>query len=429
LTVTQDAISKKINKQIGLRKTEQDQLDKSSEKVKSYQDALNRGSDQTKVIEEMIATQQSLLTANDRSKSSLMELQKVEELLLFTRNKASPVEYAKLENTWDQNIANQRLIEDKKIQLTLDQEALRISAAKDKREAARFQIEKAQAAQLKGRSGASVENGLFTRNMKLLNDQLAQLGDEKLTEKQRINDLIEQEVARHNSKMEELNAGSFQAAVDTFAMGSQQVTSLADLMTNGVKQVEDSTAEMNAGQKAAFILMQGVAATMAIINGISLGMSLAKNFGILDPTLAAASGYATFGTALGVAQGSAIMATTFAGAFDKGGTIPSGQMGIVSEYGDELVNGQLIKGPAKVTSREDTAKMMNGGGNTTKIIIENKIDGANYTTQQIDENTVKVIAEKVFSDNIDSGVSSVVSNRNSKATKAMKSKFNVRSNY
>ena len=114
---------------------------------------------------------------------------------------------------------------------------------------------------------------------------------------------------------------------------------------------------------------------------------------------------------------------------DNGGYIPPGQNGIVSEYGDELVNGVLVKGPARVTSREDTAAAMSGGASSVKILIENKIDGATYTTQQIDENTVKVIAEKVFNQNIDSGVSNVLGNRNSKATKQLKSNFNVRGKY
>jgi len=280
-------------------------------------------------------------------------------------------------------------------------------------------------AQTKRKDATGVETNLFINNIKILNNQKKQLGEDELDERKRIDSLIEQEVARHNSKMDELNLSSLQASVATFAMGSQQITSLANMMTNGVQQVKDATAEMNAGQKAAFIISQGIAAAMAVVNGISLGMSLAKTFGILDPTTAAASGYATFGTALGVANASAIMSTTLAGAFDKGGNIPSGQMGIVSEYGDELVNGQLIKGPARVTSREDTAKMMNSGMSQTNITIENKIEGASFRTQQVDENTVKIIAEQVFSDNIDSGVSGVLTNRNSKSTKALKSKFTV----
>ncbi|MEL7281346.1 MAG: hypothetical protein AAGK79_13385 [Pseudomonadota bacterium] len=45
----------------------------------------------------------------------------------------------------------------------------------------------------------------------------------------------------------------------------------------------------------------------------------------------------------------------FAGLFDKGGDIPRGQFGIVGERGPEIV-----RGPASVTSRADTARMMGG---------------------------------------------------------------------
>lgn len=66
---------------------------------------------------------------------------------------------------------------------------------------------------------------------------------------------------------------------------------------------------------------------------------------------------------LAAAAGSA----AFAGTFDKGGLIPSGMTGIVSEYGDELVGGTMVYNGSpnslKVTGREDTARMMN---NTTK---------------------------------------------------------------
>jgi hypothetical protein len=45
----------------------------------------------------------------------------------------------------------------------------------------------------------------------------------------------------------------------------------------------------------------------------------------------------------------------FAGFFDAGGNIPSGQFGIVGEYGPELVSG-----PATITGRKDTADMLRG---------------------------------------------------------------------
>lgn len=52
----------------------------------------------------------------------------------------------------------------------------------------------------------------------------------------------------------------------------------------------------------------------------------------------------------------------FAGFFDKGGRIPSGQVGMVGEVGPELV-----RGPAQVTSRRETAQMMQGGGVTVNV--------------------------------------------------------------
>jgi len=46
----------------------------------------------------------------------------------------------------------------------------------------------------------------------------------------------------------------------------------------------------------------------------------------------------------------------FAGLFDNGGMIPAGQFGIAGERGPEIVTG-----PARVTSRVDTARMLEGG--------------------------------------------------------------------
>jgi len=103
----------------------------------------------------------------------------------------------------------------------------------------------------------------------------------------------------------------------------------------------------------------------------------------------------------------------------------------VSEYGDELVNGVLVKGPARVTSREDTAKLMNQGGGVAavnlRVNVENSIPNASFEVQQISAEEVKIIATQVFNKNIDKGVSGVLSNRNSKATKSMKQNFTTSS--
>lgn len=265
------------------------------------------------------------------------------------------------------------------------------------------------------------DNGKMSETQYNLEVQQAQANE--LSEQQRINALKESEEERHTRAMEDLQTALYQAQLQSVASAAMVMSSTVDLMSTGVDDVKAKTAEMNAFQKGMFIIMQSIAAAEAFINGITLGSKLAAMFPLAAPAMIAT------GTALGAAQAGAIMGTTFAGTFDNGGTIPAGQSGIVSEYGDELVNGVMVKGPARVTSREETAAMMNNGGGNVSILIENRIDGASYREERIDKNTVKIIAEKVFNQNIDSGVSSVLGNRNSKSTKQLKSNFSVKGKY
>lgn len=53
----------------------------------------------------------------------------------------------------------------------------------------------------------------------------------------------------------------------------------------------------------------------------------------------------------------------FGGMFDTGGYLPAGKWGIAGERGPEIV-----KGPAVITGREETARMMGGGGSQINII-------------------------------------------------------------
>ncbi len=54
----------------------------------------------------------------------------------------------------------------------------------------------------------------------------------------------------------------------------------------------------------------------------------------------------------------------FSGFFDTGGSIPAGRWGIVGERGPEMV-----RGPASVTGRRETADAMSGGGKTFNINV------------------------------------------------------------
>jgi hypothetical protein len=58
----------------------------------------------------------------------------------------------------------------------------------------------------------------------------------------------------------------------------------------------------------------------------------------------------------------------FAGLFDKGGMIPAGQFGVVGERGPEIVTG-----PARVTSRADTARMM-GVGQPARVEVVARVE-------------------------------------------------------
>ncbi len=237
----------------------------------------------------------------------------------------------------------------------------------------------------------------------------------------RVDALIVNEKKRNKQALEEIAFEQVQTQIVAMGSAATMMSSTVDLLSNGVSQIEQQTKDMNTAQKAMFLITQTVAAANAVVQGISIGINLAAAYG-LDPFGAAAAGYIAFGTSLGAAQAGAIMGTTIAGAFDKGGTIPAGQNGIVSEYGDELVNGVLVKGPARVTSREDTAKMM-GGGTNMSVQVVNNAGGVKHQVQQIDENTVRIIAAEHFNENIDRGVSSVIDKKGSRADKSLRRNY------
>lgn len=285
-----------------------------------------------------------------------------------------------------------------------------------KREAVRKQIENAQRKQSGRDDPTGFENDLFARNLKTLSDQKKLLGESELAERQRIDGLIEAETERHVSRLGEITNTQLTGQLQNYA-------TFTGALGNVFGQLQQMAEEGSKEAAALFYINQAIALADTIVNtelAATKALGQLGVFGIPASTIIRATGYASAGIIAG---------QTISGAYDNGGTIPAGQSGIVSEYGDELVNGVLVKGPARVTSREETAAMMNNGGGSVSILIENRIDGASYREERIDENTVKIIAEKVFNQNIDSGVSSVLGNRNSKSTKQLKSNFSVKGKY
>lgn len=273
-----------------------------------------------------------------------------------------------------------------------------------------------------GATGAvSKEEALHAKNTAILEN--AKKSDLAISKD--YNTLIEAENNRHTLAMQQAQLSVAQNNLNYLSQVEGFMSTVADELATGVGDVQDATDGMTDFQKAMFFVQRSISAASALVNGIELGTKLAAMYPVAAPAMMAT------GTALGGAASAAIMGTTFAGMFDAGGTIPSGQSGIVSEYGDELVNGVMVKGPARVTSREETADMMSGGGSTTlKVIVDNtNAPNVQYSAQQIDETTVKLIATQVFNNNVDSGVAGVLGKKNSKSDKSMRASYNVSRTY
>ena len=127
-----------------------------------------------------------------------------------------------------------------------------------------------------------------------------------------------------------------------------------DLFKNALGEVEDVFVEFATTGKASFSdLLNSIAADIARMGFRSLiGEALSL-------------GGAGVGTGAGGANTGGLLTSlfsVFAGMYDSGGTIPAGQWGIVGERGPEIVSG-----PANVTSRADTARMIGGGTNNVTI--------------------------------------------------------------
>lgn len=132
--------------------------------------------------------------------------------------------------------------------------------------------------------------------------------------------------------------------------------------------IEQNAKEGSGIQKAAFAAQKGMAAAQVIMQANVNAMAAMAPPPLGLGPVAGATMAASI-KSMGYASAAVIAAQGFAGMFDNGGNIPSGQWGIVGEYGPEIV-----KGPANVTSRKDTAAMARNamsGGNGGVVINQN----------------------------------------------------------
>lgn len=155
-----------------------------------------------------------------------------------------------------------------------------------------------------------------------------------------------------------------------YSKGSQAVSSYFGSLASGL---DESSTEY----KALFALQKGFAvasATMSVISGAAEAFKLGFPQGLVVMAQVLAQGMALVGQ---------IKSVNFSGAYDKGGVIPSGSVGLVGEYGPEL-----ISGPATITSRRDTADALKKSGDITVNVIEDASRAGQVSKEKTDEGEI-----------------------------------------
>lgn len=255
------------------------------------------------------------------------------------------------------------------------------------------------------------ENKTYQDNLTALGDYKDSLPGTDLTERQRVNQLIEAEHLRHNKALEEISRNSqsqisamWDETFDRFAAGVGQATAsalfdsnslgegLKNVLRNVGKQALGTLIEIGIKQaglwlaekafRAADTAQRKTLETGAQAASIATGTATASALAAAWSPAAAFASLATVGgnavpAMAGISSTFALAESLqFAGLFDNGGRIPGGSFGIAGEYGPEIV-----RGPAYVTSRRDTAQMFNQRAANDGAQSITLIDNSTYNIQ------------------------------------------------
>lgn len=147
-------------------------------------------------------------------------------------------------------------------------------------------------------------------------------------------------------------------------------------VSNAFGGLTSSMDEASSGYKALFAVEKAFSLASAIVNGtaaIGKGMATAKTW---------YEWAAVYAEAISMV-GNIVSTISSVSMHDKGGTIAPGQYGIVGEIGPELV-----RGPATVTSRKDTADLLSRNGDITVNLIEDAGRAGQVNQSRSDEQTI-----------------------------------------
>ena len=161
-----------------------------------------------------------------------------------------------------------------------------------------------------------------------------------------------------------------------------RVNKLKDVTQNLSDAFSDMAGSMNkssSSYKALFAIQKGFAVASATMNAI-----LAWSQALSDPTqMSWIAKLTQYANAIALTA-NIISQLRSVQMYDKGGEIKAGELGIVGEYGPEL-----IQGPATVTSRKDTAEILNRNqSNIIVNLIEDNEKAGTVNENATDEETI-----------------------------------------
>ena len=161
----------------------------------------------------------------------------------------------------------------------------------------------------------------------------------------------------------------------------KRVNDLKDATQSLSDSFSDMAGAMSKGSssyKALFAIQKGFAVASATMNAI-----LAWSQALADTT--AVSWYqklANYANAIALTA-NIISQLKSVQMYDKGGTIKSGEVGIVGEYGPEL-----IQGPANVTGRKETSELLTKNSTITVNLYENSEKSGVVESSETEEGTI-----------------------------------------
>ena len=161
-----------------------------------------------------------------------------------------------------------------------------------------------------------------------------------------------------------------------------RVNKLKDVTQNLSDAFSDMAGSMNkssSSYKALFAIQKGFAVASATMNAI-----LAWSQALSDPTqMSWIAKLTQYANAIALTA-NIISQLRSVQMYDKGGEIKAGELGIVGEYGPEL-----IQGPATVTSRKDTADILNRNQSHIVVnLIEDNEKAGTVNENATDEETI-----------------------------------------